>query len=69
MVDKAVKVPNKSYFANSELPDKLFHLALTWPQGYKRNSCSIQLSIEFFLLINVKNCWHFDINEHEEKAF
>ena len=45
---------------------------LVWPQGYKKNSCSAQLSMNFFLLINVKmptnvnNCWHFNIYEQEK---
>ena len=27
---------------------------MIWPRGYKLFSCSIQLSVEFILLINVK---------------
>ena len=27
---------------------------ITWPRGYKKFSCSAQLSMNFFLLINVK---------------
>ena len=37
----------------------------------KHFSCSTQLSMNFFLLINVnmltKNCWHFNISEKSEK--
>ena len=29
-------------------------LNVFWPRGYKTFSCSIQLSMKFFLLINVK---------------
>ena len=38
--------------------------------GATKKSCSTQLRMKFFLLINVKmpriNCWHFNIYEQEK---
>ena len=46
--------------------EKHFTTSEPGPEVIKHFSCSAQLRLKFFLLINVKNCQHFNIYEQDK---